>query len=260
MITTLASYLSIAKNLDRSLALKSEEKPVARETAYYLDTIGGIKSIDDFMANTRVYNFALEAFGLGDMAYAKAFIRKVLTEGVSDSGAFANKLSDTRFKAFAKVFDFAGKGDAATSTTETGQGTVDRYVRQKLETSAGEDNPGVRLALYFRRVAPDVSSVYGLLADEALWAVVKTVFGFPDAMANADITRQADAITQRLDVSDLKDPDKVDRLLQRFSAAYDAQQSITADPVLTLFQSSSQNTTIGLDLVVTLGSLKHGGA
>ena len=36
-------------------------------------------------ANTRVFNYAMNAFGLGDMAYAKAFMRKVLTEGVDDS-------------------------------------------------------------------------------------------------------------------------------------------------------------------------------
>ena len=36
-----------------------------------------MKSIDDFMKDTRLYNYAMKAFGLDDMAYAKAFMRKV---------------------------------------------------------------------------------------------------------------------------------------------------------------------------------------
>ena len=87
-----------------------------------------------------------------------------------------------------------------------------------------QDNDGVRLALYFQREAPHVKSAYGLLADAALWQVVKTVFGFPDEMANADIDSQAKAVLKRLDIADLSDPTKLDRLITRFSAAWDADQ------------------------------------
>jgi hypothetical protein len=43
----------------------------------------------------------VEAFGLGDMAYAKAFMRKVLAGGVKDSDSFANKLTDPRYRELA---------------------------------------------------------------------------------------------------------------------------------------------------------------
>ena len=55
---------------------------MALETAYYLKHIGDVKSIDDFIKDTRLFNYAMKAFGLEDMAYAKAFMRKVLVEGV----------------------------------------------------------------------------------------------------------------------------------------------------------------------------------
>ncbi len=260
MQTTSATYRQITHNLDRTLSQTSAAKPVALETAYYLKTISNIKSIDDFVRNTRVFNFAMNAFGLADMAHAKAFMRKVLSEGIADSHSFANRLADDRFVAFARTFDFKANGADATGTADAQQGVVARYVRQTLETTAGADNEGVRLALYFQRMAPTVKSAYGLLGDAALWKVVKTVFGFPDAMANAGIEKQAAAVTSRLGIADLKDPAKLDKLINRFTAVWDATEASAADRRLALFGSDSGRVSVDLNLIMTLKSLKYGGA
>ncbi len=259
MLTTTATYRQLTSNLDRTLTQTSASQPVALETANYLKNIGDIKSIDDFISNTRVFNYAMNAFGLGDMAFAKALMRKVLAEGVDDSTSFANKLSDQRFVDFARAFDFKNKGADTTSSVDAQQGVVDRYVRQTLEVNAGADDEGVRLALYFQRTAPTVKSAYGLLADTALWQVVKTIYGFPDEMANADIDKQAQAVTAQLDIADLQDPAKLDKLITRFTAVWDATQNVPNDPRLALFGTNS-STSIDLDLVMTLKSLKYGGA
>ena len=259
MQTTSATYRQITKNLDRSLTQTSASKPVALETANYLKKVGGIKSIDAFIANTRVFTYAMNAFGLGDMAYAKGFMRKVLTEGIDDSKSLANRLADDRFVNFARAFDFKNKGADTTSSVDAQQGVVDRYVRQRLEESAGASDDGVRLALYFQRNAPTVKSAYGLLADTALWQVVKTVYGFPDAMANASVENQAAAVNARLNVADLQDPAKLNKLISRFTAVWDVRENATPDPRLALFGSAS-TPSVDLDLVMTLKSLKYGGA
>lgn len=260
MLTTSAAYGAITSRLERSLAQKSAEKPVALETDYYLKNIDGVKSIDDLLGDTRLFKYAMKAFGLEEMAHAKAFMRKILTEGVDDGQSFANRLNDDRFLEFAKVFNFARDGATATGTAEARQGVVDRYVRQALEVSAGEDNEGVRLALYFQREAPKVSSVYGLLSDAALWKVVKTVFGFPDGMAAASIEKQAASVSKRLDIASLRDPEKLEHLITRFTAAWDATELATQDPVLSLFGATSPTATADLELIMTLKNLKHGGA
>lgn len=260
MQTTLLTYRTIANNLDRSLEATASQQSVATATEYYKSHIGEVKSIDDFMKDTRLYNYAMKAFNLDDMAYAKAFMRKVLTEGVSDSNAFANKLTDDRFVQLATAFNFAELGEATTSTTAVQQTVVERYTRQTLETNAGQDNEAVQLALYFQREAANVKSVYGLLADTALWTVVQTIYGFPDSMSNADIELQAKAVSQKLDVADLSDPDKVDRLISRFAAAWDAENVTTSDPILALFNNTGQNASVDYDLLYALTSLKHGGS
>lgn len=258
MLSTYTSFQLITRDLDRSLSLKASEQRVSLETKYYLDNIGKIESIDDFLADTRIFKYAMNAFGLEDMSHAKAYMRKVLTEGTTDEAAFVNRISDDRFKQFANVFDFAGKGAAAVQGSDARQGVVDRYVRQSLEVSAGEENEGVRLALYFQRSASTVTSAYGILADQALLKVVFTAFGFPDAMRGADIDRQAAAIEARLDVSSLQDPKEVEKLLTRFTALWDAADATNVSPLLTLFETSS-SPSVGLDLVMTLQNLRRGG-
>ena len=96
MQTTFSTYGTIANNLTRSLKTTAAKPQVAREAAYYLANIPNVKSIDDFLGNKRLFSFAMKAYGLQDMTYAKAFMRKVLTEGVADSTAFANRLADDR--------------------------------------------------------------------------------------------------------------------------------------------------------------------
>jgi Protein of unknown function (DUF1217) len=98
---------------------------------------------------------------------------------------------------------------------------ADSYVRQTMETDAGNQNEGVRLALYFQRKAASISSPLDILADKALFQVVRTALGLPDSMSSVSIDAQAAIIKKRLDVADLQDPKKVDKFLARFAAMYD---------------------------------------
>ena len=98
MLTTAATYRMVANDLARSLDTTSKRPDVARETAYYLKNIGNVKSIDDFLGDDRLFAYAMKAFGLQDMSYAKAFMRKVLTEGIDDRRSFANSLTDVRYR------------------------------------------------------------------------------------------------------------------------------------------------------------------
>jgi hypothetical protein len=80
-------------------------------------------------------------------------------------------------------------------------------------------------------------------------------------MASADIDKQAAAIEKRLNIADLQDPAKLDKIIAKFSVGWDASENATPDPVLALFDSTSDSTSqsIDLDLAMTLSSLRHGG-
>jgi hypothetical protein len=259
MLTTSLAFRLIATDMERSLARTAQSPAVEREAAYYLENIGKVRSVDDLMADDRLYRFATEAFGLGDMSYAKAFIRKVLEEGVDDRSSLANRLSDGRYREFAEAFNFARYGATTTTFGRTQQGTVDRYVRQALEEDAGRQNEGVRLALYFERKAASIDSPMDILADPALLKVVQVATGLSPLTAAADIDRQAAMISARLDVDELQEPDKLARFLARFTSMWELENRPQAAAAPTIVAGQPLALGFSADLLASLQNLKLGG-
>lgn len=208
------------------------DNPVLKaQVESYLEDIKGVKSIDDLLADDDVLNFALKAYGLSDRIGDKALIRKVLEGGLADPDSYVNKQSDAGLKTFAAAFDFAAHGETTTTFSPAQQGIVDKYARQTLEENAGEQNEGVRLALYFQRKAASLTSPYHILGDKALGQVVRTALGLPDAFAQADIEKQANMIEKRLDLADFKDPAKLDKFLARFTSLWEIKNGGASNQV-----------------------------
>ena len=258
MLTTQLGYKLVASDLTKSLSHIAKTPEVKREGEYYLAHIKSVKSIDDFLGNDRLYRFAMKAFGLEEMTYAKAFMRKVLSEGIDSRNSFANKLSDKRYRDFAEAFNFARYNGTTTTFTRTQQGTVDRYVRQTLEADAGRSNEGVRLALYFQRNAPSVTSAYGLLADKALLKVTQVALQIPASSGVLDIARQAELIAKKLDLADLKDPVKLSKLLDRFTALWDVDNPSGSAGSSTALLISGGSGSLDVSTLSQLQNLKNG--
>jgi hypothetical protein len=261
VLTTTASYRQLASDMTKSLERAASAPTVKRDSAYYLAHISDVKSIDDFLSNDRVYSYAMKAFGLSDMTYAKAFMRKALEGGIDAENSFANSLADHRYRDFVATFNFARYGAATTAFDRTGQGTVDKYVRQTLEENAGENNEGVRLALYFQRKASGIADALDILADPALLKVVQTALSIPPETGTQDIDRQAALIEARLKIEDLQDPKKLDAFLTRFTSLYELQNkpAVATSPALILIGQPVE-AGIGMDLLMSLQNLKLGGS
>jgi hypothetical protein len=259
VLTTTVSYRQIAQDMTRSLDITAHKPQVAREAEYYLANIEKIKSIDDFIGNHRVFAFAMKAFGLGDMTYAKAFMRKALTEGIDNQKSFANGLSDPRYREFVETFNFARHGEATTIFERTRQATVDKYVRLTLEEDSGAQNEGVRLALYFQRKAPGITSPLGILADAALLKVAQTALGLPAATSALDIDKQAALIAQRLDIEDFKDPQKLDEFVSRFTSLWEIENPTQPPATPSIVVGQPIQFGLGSGLLTSLQNLKLGG-
>jgi hypothetical protein len=223
MAGTYTNYQTISRDLARSISNVKNEPQVARETKYYLENIGKVKSIEEFTADRRLLNYAMKAHGLGDMSYAKAFVVKVLKEGRDERDSFVNRLADPRYLEFAETFDFSRHGALATSFTKAGQGVADKYVRQTLEENAGADNEGVRLSLYFQRKAPKLTTVTQILADKAVATVVRTALGIPASTALLNIDKQVEQLSKRIDIKDFSDPEKLSKFISRFAILWDIE-------------------------------------
>ncbi len=241
MSTTTSTYLAVTQNLTRYQTMTADQPAVKTASAYYAANIGKVTSIQDFVSNYRLLSYALDAYGLGDQVNSKALVTQVLEGGVSSSKSLANTLSDPNWAKFAAAFNFVGQGASSVSTSSAIQTTTNDYVEQKLESDEGQQNPGVQLALYFQRVAPTVSTGYGIMGDENLLDVVQTIFGLPPETAGTDIAAEASVISKLVPTSTLQDPTKLQQLTERFTAMYDSTYGpgSTAAPLTVVSDSSS---------------------
>jgi hypothetical protein len=259
MLSTVTSYKLLTQNIDKSLARVRAAPEVQRETDYYLATIGKIKTIEDFLANDRVFSYAMKAFGLKDMIYAKAFVKKVLTDGIDSANSFTNQLTDPRFKELATAFNFKSLGTTTTIFERTQKGVVDKFLQVKLEEQAGSSNEGVRLALYFRRKAPDITTAYSILGDSALYKVAQVALGLTASSNASNLDMQANIIKNKIDLENLDDPAVLNKFLTRFTTLWEVKNGTAAAtaPALTIIQGVQSITS--METLTKIQSLRFKG-
>jgi hypothetical protein len=221
MTTTTSTYLSINNNLSRYQSMIGDQPAVKTASEYYAANIGSVKSISDLVGNYRLLSYALDAYGLGDQINSTALVTKVLEGGVTSPKALANTLSNPNWAKFAAAFNFVGAGADSISTSSAVGTTTTNYVEEKLESSEGQQDPGVQLALYFQRVAPGVSTGLQIMGDPNLLDVVQTIFGLPPETGATNIQAEASEISRLMPMSELKDPKELTQLTERFTAMYD---------------------------------------
>lgn len=262
MMSTTQSYTIASSNLGRMQAMTAQDPIVKTATTYYTTHIGKVQSIDAFVKDYRLLSYALTAYGLGEFAQSPALVKKVLEGGVNDSKSLANTLPNQRWFAFAQAFDFKGKGVTSISTPTAITSTVNLYTEQMLETNQGKKNPGVQLALYFQRMAPNLKNAYQILADKQALSVVQTLYNLSPSMSMMPLETQAALLNKVVDFQDFQDPQKVGTLMQRFTALYDKKNGgVLAthnlnSPILNLFNDSP---TMSTDLLLKIQSLPLGG-
>jgi hypothetical protein len=153
-----------------------------------------------------------------------------------------------------KTFDFSTYGAATTSQANANQGVVDKYVMQTLETNQGKTSPGVQLALYFREHAANITGAYSILADTNLLKVVQTTMGISSNTSVQNVDVQAARLNKMLTYSDFKDPAKVEKFLQRFTAQYDFNASSSSASAL-----GASGSLMSASLLMSLQKFKPGG-
>ena len=191
-----------------------------------------------------------------DKAVSNDTLRRVLTSDPLDKDSFAARQSDTRYRDLAAAFNFTADGGIGRTPEEQAQTrsnilkTLDFNTRQTLEGEAGAENEGVRLALYFQRKAAGINSAFDILADKAIFEVVRTALALPVSMVQADIEVQADILIKRVNPQDFKDPAKLEKFISRFAALYDVSNSGTsgasAASIILGGQSANVGTNAGL--------------
>ena len=249
------AYYTAVTRLDSS---ESSKAAAEAEAVYYRDKLQTLETVDQLLSDVRLKNVLLVAEGLRPIDVSSETLRAVLISDLDDPQSFANQQTEIGFQKIAGSFNFDADGFIRTNSSQSVQnerGLVETqrlYLTQSIEEEAGQESLGARLALYFERMAPTITSTFDILADDALAQFVRIAFSISQETASSDIDKQKAMLDRYLDVDDLLDPEKVDTLVRRFLALYDIDNG-AQDPLLTLL---SGNTSINFETVATLAQLR----
>lgn len=194
--------------LGRTLATQKtafvESTVIKRSTEHFRDQIASIRTADDLVADRRLLEVALGAFGLDDDINSKAFILKVLEEGTIKTDAFANKLADKRYAALARTFGFGDLGPRTNVTTFADE-ILSRYQDRQFEAAVGEQDESLRLALNFAPALADIlkdtenddARWFAVMGNAPLRQVVEGALGLPSSFGRIDLDRQLEVFRDR---------------------------------------------------------------
>jgi hypothetical protein len=209
-----------------------ERRPdVARLASAFEARIGEIGSAAELVADRRLLQVALGAFGLDEEIDKRAFVRRALESDPADPRSFANRLVDARYRRFAAAFGFGALGGPETGRPGFGKEIADAFRERAFEIAVGESDPSLRLALNARRELaayaagrdPEGAGWFSLLGDRPVRRVVETALGLPPSFGQLDVDRQRDELRARVraefgqgSLAVFSDPGAVEEIIRRF--------------------------------------------
>lgn len=204
---------------------------IARDSQYFRENIGDVQTAQELVADRRLLEVSLTAFGLQDDLDSKAFVIRVLEDGAIDPDALANRLADKRYIAFTKAFGFGDFDVPRTALSTFSDEIMQSYEAQVFEQAVGDQDDSLRLALNLERGLKDViennssarAQWFSVLGQAPLRAVFEGAFALPEAFGQLDIDQQlgvfqdrAEALFGTAELKDLDAPKMREKLIQRF--------------------------------------------
>ncbi len=216
-------YKSLESTREKQFAQFQKDPSIQREVDYFLEKAETVSSVEEFLGDRRLMSVALSAFALEEELNYPARIKAVLTEPLSEKDSLANKLIDPRFKEIAGFFQFATLGIANLKLSSFRNEVIERFHTNEFEKFLGKQNPALREAEYFRRKIASVENTFNIMGDQVLRSVVTYTVDLPKEIALQSVDKQKALIDARVDIKDFKDPEFVEKFIQKFLIKKDAE-------------------------------------
>ena len=243
---------------DREIERLRDSPLDARRIEAFRTRIAGIESAAELVEDDEVYAFVMGAYGLEDRVFAKGMMRKILESDPTDPRSLVNRLTDPRFE---RLHDALGlyEGGGRLTTARSQEAVIDLYLATRFEAGISNQNGTVGAALAFRRAAAEIRNPYDILKDLETSRVIRIAFGLPESVARLDVDRQAEMITQRVDLTRLSDPKEVEKIVRKFIVISDALSGAGAarSTAVQLLSDAARGTGVPLPLdLAVLGTAR----
>lgn len=213
-----AAIENAEKNEDKQLAQIAKDPIVKKDLARYAKVVKEANTLDELLDDPVARRVFLKANGLGDQVDAVALAKKALNSDLDDKDALAYKLSNvnSNWLSTAQKFSFKVFGLALLKLSVSIEEVSNNYVGEKRLDMLDQQMPGLGSALLFKRIAANLDTPIKILGSALGREVVTTALGLPKQIALQSLQAQSKAITQLLDPEKLKEPEFVEKLVQRY--------------------------------------------
>ena len=232
--SSIVQYQMINAQRDRLMTQFEKQPQVKNDLDHLNKAAPNLTSVDALLKDRRSLQVVLSAFQLEDQVDARALLKKVMTQDPADNASLSNQLSDPRYKQLAKAIYPLSQGTQIFSSPDSVKAIVAAYETNEFEKYEGDQTPGMREAMYFKRNIAGITSALQIVGSKQFMEVARVALGLPKEIAYQTAKKQADIIAKRVDITKFNDPAFVDRFVNRYLANNDQQQNGTGgDPAIT---------------------------
>jgi Protein of unknown function (DUF1217) len=229
-LTGIAGWRFLERTQEAQKKIFESDAVLNREIAYFRENIASVGSAADLVADRRLLEFALTAYGLEGDTYKKALVRTILEGGTDNKNAIANRITISGYKDMAKDFGFGNASGAQTAKTGFADKIVAAFKERKFETAVSEKNGNLALVMSLKRKVEMLSAGegktwYTVLGDKELRSFFEGAFGLPASFINIDIDQQARIMERKSkqllgegSLTVFQDPKKLDKVITQFLA------------------------------------------
>jgi hypothetical protein len=254
-----AGWKFLGRTMQVQQAAFAASASLQRDEDYFRAKIGGISSAEGLVADRRLLQVALGAFGLDADIDNRYFIRKVLEEGTLDTSDLANKLSNKSYAEFSRAFGFGDYATPRTALSDFADEILDAFRERQFEAAVGAADNAMRLAMHAARELPllaakgstESTKWLTVIGSKPLAEVFRNAFGFPASFGAADVDTQVSSLQRKAramfgssDPAVFAEPARVETLIRSYLLRTQAMQnSVTPQAAaLQLLQSTTATT------------------
>ena len=214
--SALTWYKVVESSRPRLESNMARQPQVARDIKHFQDKAPDLNTVDDLLKDRRSLKLVLSAFQLESEIGKTALIKKILTEPIGNEKSLSNRMLDTRYKQLAQALQPAFANGSPFADPKSVESIVTAFKTNEFEKQQGEQAPGMRDAMYFKRTIGKVTDLSQIMADRTLMKVVRLGLGLPSQFGLLKYEHQKARLEPRVDVGKFKDAKFVDKFVQRF--------------------------------------------
>lgn len=237
----LTAWSLLKSTLARQKSNHAQTHLIQSDVSRFRDRFDRLRSAEDIVDDPSTMRVVLGAYGLSDDNANRFFIRKIMNDGATNPSALANKLSDRRYKALAKDFDYSGELPRS-APRKSAEAIIRLYKDSMFEVEIGKIDNDLRLALSFQRqlsgiadgASQNTTGWYQVLGTPPVRQVLETALGLPKEFSSLDIDEQHSRIIEKTekvfgtsDLEQLSRDAEAEAIIRRFLLLRQTEGSTT---------------------------------